>query len=91
MKTKEGRQFGEEINKVFQSNFSDKLSACRTLAQEPTPASFELILQIEKTGAVEQVTAKLMTKVAFCMMGLVGNGRFPAPPQPSYWVKITVP
>ena len=90
LKTEYGRIFKQEIDKTFRSNFSDIVAACKTLAHDPTLTTFDLVLQIGKTGSIEQSFSNPFTKTALCVQSSIANSHFPAPPEPSYWVKITV-
>lgn len=90
LKTPAGRRFNDEVEKTFQSGYSKILESCRVLADETKPTPFDLILRIGRTGLVEDVFFSVGTRVSVCVSTKVANGRFPNPPEPSYWTRISV-
>ncbi len=90
LQTPAGRQYDAELSKSFQSNYGDIVAACVKIAAEPRLTPFDLFLQIGKTGTVETLYMSPTTRVSLCLASKVSSGRFPAPPQPSYWVKISM-
>lgn len=90
LKTPQGQQFDAAIGKTFAANYNDILAACVKLAGEPKQTPFDLLLQIGSTGAVNNLFFSVPTRVSMCLASKVQSGRFPAPPQPDYWVKINI-
>jgi len=88
LQTSAGRQYDAEISKSFQSNYGDIVAACVKLVGELKP--FDLVVQIGKTGGVEKLYMSPATAVSVCLASKVSSGHFPTPPQPAYWVKISL-
>jgi hypothetical protein len=86
--TPEGHKFDEDTGKAFAANYSTAVVDCLKNSGDSFLIPFDLVIQVGKTGAVEQVYSTLTTHVSECLKPLVQKGQFPAPPQPSYWVKI---
>lgn len=86
--TPEGRRFDGELGKTFAANYSTAVADCQKNSGDPFLVPFDLLLQLGKTGAIEQVYSTFQTHVSTCLIPQVQKGQFPAPPQPSYWVKI---
>src|SRR6185437_10395277 len=90
VKTPQGRQFDAQIGNAFAANYSDILDACVKLDGEPKQTPFDLLLQIGSTGKVNNLFFSVPTRVSVCLASKVQTGRFPTPPQPDYWVKISI-
>jgi hypothetical protein len=90
LKTVEGQRFNDEMEKAFQSAYGKILESCRVLAGETKPVPFDLILRVGRTGLIEDIFFSEATGVTLCVAGRVAQGRFPNPPQPSYWTRISV-
>jgi hypothetical protein len=86
--TAEGRKFDGETGKTFEAKYSTAVAGCQKNSGDPFLIPFDLLIQVGKTGAVEQVYSTLRTHVSECLKPLVEKGQFPSPPQASYWVKI---
>lgn len=90
LKTPAGRQFDEDMGKAFQSGYSDILTSCMKITRAQSLTPFDLVLEIGKTGTIEKMYSNPTTPVSFCLARTMMSGRFPVPPEPSYWVKVTV-
>jgi tetratricopeptide (TPR) repeat protein len=90
LKTAAGRQFDEQMAKAFQSGYSDILTSCMKLSRVQSFAPFDLVLRIGKTGSVEQLFANPTSPLLFCLARPMMSDHFPVPPEPSYWVKVSV-
>lgn len=88
LNTPEGSKFDGETGKAFAANYSTAVADCLKNSGDSFLIPFDLLIQVGKTGTVEQVYSTIRTHVSECLKPLVQKGRFPAPPQPSYWVKI---
>ena len=88
--TSAGRQYDAELGKSFQAGYGDILAACVKLSGDNPVAPFDVLMQIGTTGIVEKVYMSVGTHVSVCLMSKVSNGRFPPPPQPGYWTKISL-
>jgi hypothetical protein len=86
--TAEGRKFDGETGKTFAAKYSTAVADCQKNSGDPFLIPFDLLIQVGKGGAVEQVYSTLRTHVSECLKPQVQKGQFPSPPQASYWVKI---
>jgi hypothetical protein len=86
--TSEGQKLDGEIGKAFAASYSTAVADCQKKSGDPFLFPFDLLVQVGKTGAVEQVYSTYHTHVTGCLIPQIQNGQFPVPPQPSYWVKI---
>lgn len=86
--TPEGQKFDGEIGKAFAATYSSAVADCQKKSGDPFLFPFDLLVQVGKTGAVEQVYSTYRTHVTGCLIPQIQTGQFPVPPQPSYWVKI---
>jgi len=90
VKTPEGRKFDGEIGKTFAINYSTVVSDCLKRSGDPVLFPFDLALRLGKDGSVEQIYSSITSRVSLCLKPEVQKGRFPVPPQSSYWVKISL-
>lgn len=90
LKTPAGREFDAQMAKVFESGYTDILASCRKLSRPQPFAPFDIILRIGKTGSVERMFANPPSPLLSCLARPLMSGHFPAPPEPSYWVKLSV-
>jgi hypothetical protein len=86
--TPEGQKFDGEIGKAFSTSYSTAVADCQKKSGDPFLIPFDLLVQVGKTGSVEQVYSTYRTHVTECLIPQIQSGQFPVPPQPSYWVKI---
>jgi len=86
--TPEGQKFDGEIGKTFAANYSAAVADCQKKSGDPFLFPFDLLLQVGKAGAIEQVYSTYQTHVTVCLIPQLQKAQFPVPPQPSYWVKI---
>jgi hypothetical protein len=86
--TPEGRKFDGETGKSFAAHYSTAVADCQKKSGDPFLIPFDLLIQVGKTGAVEQVYSTLRTHVSECLKPQVQKGQFPSPPLASYWVKV---
>lgn len=85
-----GRKFDEQMAKTFASNYSATVTDCLKKSGDSFMVPFDMALLVGQNGAVEQVLTSTMSHTISCIMAKVGSGLFPPPPQPDYWVKISM-
>jgi Domain of unknown function (DUF4034) len=88
LKTPEGSRFDGEIGKTFAAKYSAVVADCLKKSGDPFLIPFDLALRLGKDGVVEQVHASVRSRVSACLSPQMEKAQFPAPPQPSYWVKV---
>jgi hypothetical protein len=90
LQTPDGRKFDEQVAKTFASNYSATVTECLKMSGDSSLVPFDMALQVGGNGTVEQVFTSTMSHTISCIMAKVGSGLFPPPPQPDYWVKISM-
>lgn len=84
----EGAKYTLQSRLKFGREYSSRFLECIHAAGEDFGGSFDLYLQIGKTGNVMEVRAWPQTKVSDCVLPAIPSTTFAEPPQPSYWVKF---
>ena len=84
----EGAEYTLQSRLKFGREYSNRFLECIHAAGEDFGGSFDLYLQIGKTGNVMEVRAWPQTKVSDCVLPAIPSTTFGEPPQPSYWVKF---
>jgi Domain of unknown function (DUF4034) len=88
LKTSEGTKFDGEVGKAFAAKYSAVVADCLKKSGDPFLIPFDLAMRLGKDGVVEQVHASVRSRVSACLSPQMEKAQFPAPPQPSYWVKV---
>lgn len=87
--TPEGRAFSTQIRETFATNYGQVVADCLKSFGDESSTPFDLVMQLGKNGAVEQMYASVTSGLSNCIGLRVQSGHFPAPPKTSYWVKIS--
>jgi len=88
LQTLEGRAFDAQVREAFAAKYNTVVANCLKYFGEGSSTPSELVLQLGKDGAVEQLHSSSPTVFSTCIALRVQSGHFPSPPKPSYWVKI---
>jgi hypothetical protein len=88
LQTPDGRNFDKQVAKIFAANYGDTLSECVKASGGTLLMPFDLAMRVGNSGAVEEVYASVVMDASSCVGAKVKTGTFPAPPRPSYWVKV---
>jgi L-ascorbate metabolism protein UlaG (beta-lactamase superfamily) len=90
VKTPAGLAYFEgAFSKQFYPTYSPRLSACMQQTGE-TPRSFDLVLDLDGDGRVEDAMVRPETKLTTCFMALVKKDQFPPPPSAHLRVPVLV-
>lgn len=90
LQTPEGQKFDEQLTKTFATNYDFVVSDCLKSSGDPFLVPFILAIQLAKDGAVEKVFVSNHSNTSTCIGTRVNQGRFPVPPRPDYWVKVSL-
>jgi hypothetical protein len=90
LQTPDGRKFDEQISKAFASNYSATVTECLKSSGDFSLVPFDMVLQVGGNGTVDQIVVSKMSRTSSCIVAKVSSGVFPPPPQPDYWVKISM-
>ena len=88
--TPDGRRFDEQVAKTFGANYGAAVADCVQSSGGSFMIPFSLLMQLAKNGAVEKVFAAPGTSIGACLSARVDKGMFPAPPEPDYWIKVSL-
>jgi hypothetical protein len=88
VKTPAGQKFQGELEKSFQASYGAAAVDCKNKSGDAILFPFDMMLQLGQDGAVQELYTSLRSGVTACLTPQVRRGHFPAPPQPSYWVKV---
>lgn len=86
--TAEGHQFESTIASAFVQQYTTAAGECLKVSGEPFIFPFDLLMQISANGTVEKAYGTIRSGVSACMITKIQTAKFPAPPKPSYWVKV---
>ncbi len=89
LKTSEGQKYDAVIAQAFASGYATVVDECYKRSPMRMPA-FMLAIQVAQNGTVEQAYSTMTTDVTRCLLPRIQTGRFPNPPGPGYWVKISM-
>lgn len=85
--TPEGQRYDGQIAKEFSAHFS---GAVRDCAAGGGTAPTLLIMQVSKTGTVQQMLVVPETASDTCLRPKVEKANFSSPPKPEYWVRVSL-
>jgi hypothetical protein len=89
MKTSEGKAYDAEIGGELAKKYPPVMKACKEKA-DGDARSFDMLVRLEKSGAVKEVLLHPPTKVSECLRETMLKGTVPPPPTPSHWVDIHI-
>jgi hypothetical protein len=88
LQTPEGRAFHALVRDMFTAKYKSVVTDCQNSFGDELSTPFDLLIQLGKSGAVEQIYSSVTSGTSNCIGLKIQSGIFPAPPKPSYWVKI---
>jgi hypothetical protein len=89
MKTSEGKAYDAEIGRELAKKYPPVMKACKEKANGDA-RSFDMLVRLEKDGAVKEVLLHPPTKVSECLRETMLTDTFSPPPTPSHWVDIHI-
>jgi hypothetical protein len=87
--TPEGQRYDGLIAQEFAKRYLRAVQDCNAGASGPSPTL--LILQMSKTGAVQQMMVVPETASDACLRPKMAKAAFTPPPKPEYWVRVSLP
>jgi hypothetical protein len=84
--TPEGQRYDGQIAKEFTARYARTVQDCKSAADAPTL----LILQVGKTGSVQQMLVVPETASDACLRPKLEKANFSPPPKPEYWVRVSL-
>ena len=84
--TPEGARYDGQIAKEFGARYARDVADCASRADAPKL----LILQVGKTGSVQQMLVVPETASDACVRPKLEKANFSPPPKPEYWVRVSL-
>ncbi|MFI5104468.1 MAG: hypothetical protein ACHP79_06060 [Terriglobales bacterium] len=88
MATPEGRSYDGVIAREFSARYSRAVKECATGTGGPAPTL--LVLQVAKSGAVQQIMVVPDNASDACLRPKLEKAAFSPPPKPEYWVGVAL-
>jgi len=86
--TLQGQKYDSVIAQEFSSRYLRAVKDCSAGSSGPAPTL--LILQVSKTGSVQQMLVVPETASDACLRPKLAKAAFTPPPKPDYWVRISL-
>ena len=86
--TLEGQKYDSVIAQEFSSRYMRAVKDCSAAASGTAPTL--LILQVSKSGGVEQMLVVPETASDACLRPKLAKAAFTSPPKPDYWVRVSL-
>jgi hypothetical protein len=86
--TLEGQKYDSVIAQEFSSRYLRAVKDCSAAASGPAPTL--LILQMSKSGSIQQMLVVPETASDACLRPKLAKATFTAPPKPEYWVRVSL-
>jgi hypothetical protein len=86
--TLEGQKYDSVIAQEFSSHYMRAVKDCSSAASGPAPTL--LILQVSKSGSVQQMLMVPETANDKCLRPKLAKAAFTPPPKPDYWVRVSL-
>jgi hypothetical protein len=86
--TPEGQKYDGVIAREFSSRYARVVKDCTVAANGPLPTL--LIMQVSKTGGVQQMMLVPETASDACLRPRLEKAAFTPPPKPEYWVRVSL-
>jgi hypothetical protein len=86
--TPEGQKYDSVIAQEFSSRYMRAVKDCSAGASGPSPTL--LILQMSRSGAVQQMLVVPETASDTCLRPKMAKAAFTPPPKPEYWVRVNL-
>jgi len=89
MKTPEGKAYDAQFGKDLAKKYPPIMKACKDKAEGDT-RSFDMLVRVEKDGAVKEVLLHPATRISQCLRDAILRNTFSPPPKPAHWVDIHI-
>jgi hypothetical protein len=86
--TPEGQRYDGLIAQEFAKRYLRAVQDCNARGSGPSPTL--LILQVSKSGAVQQMMVVPETASDACLRPKMAKAAFTPPPKPEYWVRVSL-
>jgi hypothetical protein len=86
--TREGQKYDSVITQEFSSRYMRAVKDCGSTIGGTAPTL--LILQVSKSGSVQQMLVVPDTASDTCLRPKLAKASFTPPPKPDYWVRVTL-
>jgi hypothetical protein len=86
--TLQGQKYYSVIAQEFSSHYLRAVKDCSAATSGPAPTL--LILQVSKSGSVQQMLVVPETASDACQRPKLAKAMFTAPPKPDYWVRVSL-
>lgn len=90
VKTPAGAKYDGVFGKSFAEKHQKTMVRCTTGLPAQDLASFEIVARVASDGKLERLLVEPRTKVAECLQKAMAGDAYPAPPQPHYWVHVSM-
>jgi cell pole-organizing protein PopZ len=87
--TPEGQRYDSVIAREFSNRYARVVKDCNATASGPAPTL--LILQMSRSGAVQQMMVVPENASDTCLRPKLEKAAFTPPPKPEYWVRVSLP
>jgi len=89
MKTPDGKAYDAQFGRELAKKYPPVMKACKDKAEGDT-RSFDVLVRVEKNGAVKEVLLYPATRISQCLREAILKDTFSPPPKPVHWVDIHV-
>jgi hypothetical protein len=86
--TPEGQKYDRVIAQEFSGRYLRAVKDCNAAANGPAPTL--LILQVSKSGGIQQMLVVPETASDTCLRPKLAKAAFTPPPKPEYWVRVSL-
>jgi hypothetical protein len=86
--TLQGQKYDSVIAQEFSSHYLRAVKDCSAAASGPAPTL--LILQVSKSGSVQQMLVVPETASDTCLRPKLAKAAFTPPPKPDYWIRVSL-
>jgi hypothetical protein len=86
--TLQGQKYDSVIAQEFSSHYLRAVKDCSAATSGPAPTL--LILQVSKSGSVQQMLVVPETASDTCLRPKLAKAAFTPPPKPDYWVRVSL-
>ncbi|MDP9194733.1 MAG: hypothetical protein M3P06_23805 [Acidobacteriota bacterium] len=89
-KTSEGANYDTTFGRAFAEKHAGTMVRCTQEVPVAGLANFDLLVNVDGAGVVDQVLVRPTTEVARCLQAAVQKDTYPEPPEPKYWVHVAM-
>ena len=86
--TLQGQKYDSVIAQEFSSHYLRAVKDCSAAASGPAPTL--LILQVSKSGSLQQMLVVPETASDTCLRPKLAKAAFTPPPKPDYWIRVSL-